>query len=93
MSRFDYLADQGYQDMATEVYLPPSRLRRQRTKVAGTMAKVGYWVGFIVGCVGGVAAGMKGHTAVLPGILVGAAGAAVLGLVGLAIDGAASLGD
>ena len=93
MARFDHLAEQGYENLNTNVVVPPAKPRRERTKVAGTMASVGFWVGGIPGLIYGMNSGIRGRAAAAPAILTGLVGAAVLGLIGLVIDGIASLGD
>jgi hypothetical protein len=93
MSRFDHLANQGYENLDTNVVLRPTAPRRQRTKVAPILAKVGYWGGAIIGGVAAASCGVKGRAVGGAAILVGFAAAAVLGLLGLVVDGLASAVD
>jgi hypothetical protein len=86
MVRFDHLENQGYDNLNTNIIAPRAKRRRQRTKVAPILAKVGYWGGFFVGCIAAASSGVTGRAIAVPGLLVGVVGAAVLGLIGLAID-------
>jgi hypothetical protein len=86
MVRFDQLENQGYDNLNTNIIVARPKPQRQRTKVAPTLAKVGYWGGFIVGCIVAASSGVTGRAVAVPGLLVGVVGAAVLGVVGLVID-------
>jgi hypothetical protein len=86
MVRFDQLENQGYDNLNTNIIAARPKRQRQRTKVAPTLAKVGYWGGFFVGCIAAASSGVTGRAIAVPGLLVGVVGAAVLGLIGLAID-------
>ena len=89
MVRFDHLQNQGYENLEKNIIVPRAKPQRQRTKVAPVLAKVGYWVGFAVGCVLAGSSGITGRAIAVGGLLVGVVGAAVLWLFGLVIDAAA----
>ena len=95
MSRFDHLTNQGYENLDTNVVVvvAPTRPQVKRTKVAPTLAKVGYWCGAIIGGIAAASSGVKGRGVGGAAVLAGFVGAAVLGLIGLMIDGVAALGE